>query len=138
MTTRRLRRAPGAPWRGLSGRLGLFPSAIAVSVEPNHLRLDRDRRSQRARERPPVAGTLEAHEATARVDASAVIARRRRHGPAVARDEADQLLLWRPSAAAGAAADGLHQAAAGPSSSLDGADSAGETGSGNASTTASA
>ena len=99
ITTRRLRRPGGAPWRGRIGRFGLFGrSAIRVSVDPCQPGIDPDGRFQGAIEGSPVGGALEAREPPARVDAAAGAALRVLEG-SVPGDKPQQLGLRRLPAA---------------------------------------
>src|SRR5215211_5315992 len=102
MTTRRLRRELGAPWRGRMGLFGRFGSAISGgSVEPRELRVDDDGFAERSGERAPVACPLEADQPPAGVDAPARHSPRR-YEPALEGAEAQQLRLRRLPPAAGA------------------------------------
>src|SRR6266567_4601853 len=102
MTTRRRRRALGAPWRGRTGRLGLFEPELAISsrlsVDPGQFGVDPHAPPQRAREAAARGRALEARQAPARVHAPSGAAIRLDERP-VRGNEADELGLRRPAPA---------------------------------------
>src|SRR5215204_1278810 len=107
MTTRR-RRRPTPPWRGRTGRFGLFGPEFAISVglsvKPREHRFYPHRLAQRSIEGAPGGRALEAGKPPAGVDAAtgAVLRLRQLAAP---RDEPHELVLRRLAPAAGARPD---------------------------------